>query len=88
MIRNEYLKGNQGSEEWLRFFKLISAEFAVAEGTPLPPDVPDHKCQSACKFDPASASNFDPFGRRVRVVAIAPSELVGVAETGRARVEV
>ena len=46
----------------------------------IPPD-----CQSAFKFDPASASNFDPFGRRVLAVALAPSELVGVAETVRAR---
>jgi hypothetical protein len=43
------------------------------------------RCQSAFKFDPASASNFDPFGRRVLAVALAPSELVGVAETVRAR---
>ena len=43
-------------------------------------------CQSAFKFDPASAPNFDPFERRVLAVARAPSELVGVAETGRARV--
>ena len=42
-------------------------------------------CQSAFKIDPASASNFDPFGRRVLAVALAPSELVGVAETVRAR---
>jgi hypothetical protein len=32
------------------------------------------------------ASNFDPFERRVRAVALAPLELVGVAETARARV--
>jgi len=44
-----------------------------------------HFCQSAFKFDPVSASNFDPFGRRVLAVALAPSELVGVAETVRAR---
>ena len=45
-------------------------------------------CQSAFKFDPRSASNFDPLERRVRAVAFAPSELVGVAETARARVGV
>jgi hypothetical protein len=45
-------------------------------------------CQSAFKFDPRSASNFDPLDRRVRAVALAPSELVGVAETARARVGV
>ena len=42
-------------------------------------------CQSAFKFDPGSASNFDPFERRALAVALAPSELVGVAETVRAR---
>jgi subtilisin family serine protease len=43
-------------------------------------------CQSAFKFDPGSASNFDPFERRVLAVALASSELAGVAETWRARV--
>jgi type IV secretion system protein VirB11 len=42
-------------------------------------------CQSAFKFDPVSASNFDPFERRVLTIALASSELVGVAETWRAR---
>ena len=44
------------------------------------------RCQSASKFDPPSASNFDPLERRGRAVALAPSELAGVAETARARV--
>jgi hypothetical protein len=43
-------------------------------------------CQSAFNIDPVSASNFDPLERRVLAVALAPSELVGVAETARARV--
>jgi hypothetical protein len=42
-------------------------------------------CQSARKFDPSSASNFDPFARRGLLVAPA-SELAGVVETMRARV--
>jgi NAD(P)-dependent dehydrogenase (short-subunit alcohol dehydrogenase family) len=42
-------------------------------------------CQSAFKFDPVSASNFDPFERRVLTVALASSEPAGVAETWRAR---
>jgi hypothetical protein len=42
LIRGEYLKGDQGSTEWLRLFKLMSAEFAVAEQCPEPPDVPAH----------------------------------------------
>ena len=45
-------------------------------------------CQSASKIDPASASNFDPLERRVLAVALAPSELAGVAEMARARVGV
>jgi hypothetical protein len=43
-------------------------------------------CQSAFKFDPVSASNFDPFERRGLAVALASSELAGIAETWRARV--
>jgi len=39
-------------------------------------------------FDPGSVSNFDPFERRFGAVALAPSELAGVAETARARVVV
>src|SRR5260370_28134946 len=46
----------------------------------------ERECQSASNFDPRSASNFDPLERRVRAVALAPSELVGGAETARARV--
>jgi uncharacterized protein with GYD domain len=42
-------------------------------------------CQSAFKFDPVPASNFDPFERRVLTVALASSELAGIAETWRAR---
>jgi len=55
----------------------------LAPGLHVSPD-----CQSAFKFDPRSASNFDPLWRRVLTVALAPSELVGVAETARARVVV
>ncbi len=43
MVRGEYLKGNKGSADWLRLFKLISAEFAAAEGCPEPADVPPGK---------------------------------------------
>ncbi|MEH2547072.1 hypothetical protein V1283_003717 [Bradyrhizobium sp. AZCC 2262] len=43
-------------------------------------------CQSACKFDPSSASNFDPFARRGLLVALVSSELAGIAEARRARV--
>src|SRR3974390_1836335 len=43
-------------------------------------------CQSALEWDPLSASKRDPFDRRVLMVAIAASELAGVAETARARV--
>jgi len=43
-------------------------------------------CQSAFKFDPTSASNFDPFERRGLAVALVSSKLAGIAETRRARV--
>jgi phage terminase large subunit len=45
-------------------------------------------CQSAFDRDPRSASKRDPLGLRFGRLAFAPSELVGVAETGRARVDV
>ena len=47
---------------------------------------PNIDCQSALDWDHLSASKRDPFERRVRPVALAPSELAGVAETVRARV--
>ena len=47
---------------------------------------PGVHCQSALEWDPLSASKRDPFDRRVLLVALASSELVGVAETARARV--
>ena len=43
-------------------------------------------CQSAYKFDPVSASNFDLFERRGLAVALVSSELAAIAETRRARV--
>src|ERR1700738_2341916 len=45
-------------------------------------------CQSASDRDPGSASHRDPLVLRFERLALAPSELVGVAETGRARVGV
>ena len=66
---------------------------ASPRDTEMPPLTPltgrinrNFRCQSAFKFDPVSASNFDPFERRVLTVALASSELAGVAETWRARV--
>jgi len=45
-------------------------------------------CQSASDRDPRSASKRDFFVLRFERLALAPSELVGVAETARARVVV
>jgi hypothetical protein len=58
-----------------RTFRLRSLPFALKA----------NPCQSAFKFDPGSASNFDPFERRVLTGALASSELAGVAETWRRR---
>src|SRR5581483_2578594 len=44
------------------------------------------KCQPASKFDPSSASKFDPLVRRGLAVALVSSELAGIAEARRARV--
>src|ERR1051325_4006427 len=67
-------------QRWARTTALTRAQSTRGAG--------DHGavCQSAPKFDPVSASNFAPFERRVLTVALASSELAGVAETGRARV--
>jgi hypothetical protein len=45
LFRGENLKGNQGSKEWLRFFKLMSAEFAEAEGCTVHPDMQPHSAR-------------------------------------------
>jgi len=45
-------------------------------------------CQSASDRDPVSASKRDPLVLRFERLALAPSELAGIAETGRARVDV
>jgi hypothetical protein len=41
LIRGEELKNHKGSEDWLRLFKLMSAEFAEAEQCPIPPSTPE-----------------------------------------------
>jgi hypothetical protein len=40
LFLGEDLKGSKGSEDWLRLFLLMSAEFAQLEKCPEPPDVP------------------------------------------------
>ena len=67
---------NADDVKWIN--QCISDNKGEPGGTP--------QCQSAFKFDPGSASNFDPFERRVLTGALASSELAGVAETWRARV--
>ena len=67
--------------------KITSFEWPVRGpkfGGPIAP--PKVACQSAFKFDPVSASNFDPLERRVLTVALVSSKLAGIAETRRARV--
>jgi ppGpp synthetase/RelA/SpoT-type nucleotidyltranferase len=36
-VRNEDLKGGEGDRDWLRFFELMSTEFALEEARPLVP---------------------------------------------------
>jgi hypothetical protein len=42
MFTGQDLKGGQGNPDWLRLFTLMSAEFAMAEGCPEPPNAPTH----------------------------------------------
>jgi hypothetical protein len=44
-------------------------------------------CQSASKIDPRSASKIDPPDFVLLTVALAPAELAGIAQPGRARFE-
>lgn len=41
LFTRQALKSSQGNNDWLRFFALVSAEFAAKEGTPGVPGVPD-----------------------------------------------
>jgi hypothetical protein len=41
LFRGEALKNHQGSQDWLRLFMLMSAEFAEAERFPIPSSCPD-----------------------------------------------
>lgn len=40
LLKNQELKAGEGDPDWLRLFELISAEFALAENCPEPPNVP------------------------------------------------
>lgn len=43
LMRREDLKGHKGSEKWLRLFKLMSAEFALAENCTEPAGLPSQR---------------------------------------------
>lgn len=43
LVRKENLKGGEGDADWLRFFQLVSGEFAVAENRALVPGVSENK---------------------------------------------
>lgn len=47
LYRGEELKSGKGDANWLRLFLLMSAEFAEAEQSPLPPNLPDAKQRRA-----------------------------------------
>jgi ppGpp synthetase/RelA/SpoT-type nucleotidyltranferase len=40
LVRNEDMKAGEGDRDWLRFFELMSSEFAETEGAPLVPYAP------------------------------------------------
>lgn len=41
LVNNENLKGGEGNPDWLRFFELVSGEFAHEEQRPMVPGVPE-----------------------------------------------
>lgn len=41
LVRRENMKAGEGSPDWLRFFRLMSAKLAVVEGQPCGDGVPD-----------------------------------------------
>ena len=69
-----------------RIVETLASRTAVQCSGPTEINFLGRDCQSAFKFDPSSASNFDPFERRGLTVALGSSELAGIAETRRARV--
>ena len=65
----------------LAFTRSEDGEVVACE----PKEARSSDCQSASKIDPRSASKIDPLGDEELPVALAPAELVGVVEPGRAR---
>lgn len=47
LVLNEDLKAGAGNRGWLRLFKLMSGQIALAEGCPPPPGLPDSREQIA-----------------------------------------
>lgn len=45
LVRGENLKAGQGSADWLRFFVLVSAEFAAEEQAAMVPGVPENAAE-------------------------------------------
>jgi hypothetical protein len=70
LFRGEYLKGGIGNPQWLRLFLLMSAEFAMFEGCPEPPDVPPHNQRvseiKALDKELEAATNLDKLSHAVR----------------------
>lgn len=80
LFRGENLKGNQGSKKWLRFFQLMSAEFAEAEGCPVRTEMRSHSVRvpEIKKFDKdlEASATLDNLSHAVRwtEVSVLPRE--------------
>lgn len=54
IFTRQALKSNQGDEEWLRFFALMSSAIAAIERTPSVPNTPGNKELLACEIEALS----------------------------------
>lgn len=75
LVRNEDLKHGRGNADWLRFFNLMSAEFAEEEGCPIVPGTPASMIERH--------KEIKELDKRIDVVKRLDSFRQIIAETGR-----
>jgi Region found in RelA / SpoT proteins len=79
LFRQENMKGGLGNQDWLRLFKLMSAEFAVEEGCPEPPEVSggDARIREIIQLEKAPARRF--FSPSIRPIKVSSASTISPA---------